>query len=220
MNIDTVKDDIHISMRNSIAKLKADYDISAPLKPIDSPLSKGNKDSPINTIDTRLINATKPLNKLIDDYAAEGKYKVHVVTDANFASDPDRKSQSGFITLFNNNVVSWGSVKQNVISLSTAQSEYIAVTEGLKSGICFSNLLNEFSLDSTYIELSGDNIASLHLAAHTSNHQATKHIDIKPHFVRDFLPMTCCVNSSRPNPQSSGLLEFGKCNILEKPLLD
>ncbi|GMG19492.1 unnamed protein product [Ambrosiozyma monospora] len=39
MNIDTVKDGIHISMRDSIAKLKADYDISAPLKPID--LSKG-----------------------------------------------------------------------------------------------------------------------------------------------------------------------------------
>ncbi|GMG23662.1 unnamed protein product [Ambrosiozyma monospora] len=114
-------------------------------------------------------------------------HKVHVVTDANFASDPDRKSQSGFITLFNNNVVSWGSVKQKVVSLSTAQSEYIAVTEGLKSGICFSNMLNEFNLDSSYIELSGDIIASLHLAAHKSNHQNTKHIDIKLHFVRDLV---------------------------------
>ncbi|GMG51208.1 unnamed protein product [Ambrosiozyma monospora] len=264
INIDKVSGGYHINMRDSIEKLQIDYNINAPAKLIDSPLSKGanlfnsptrpltddehslyrslvgtilylantvrvdvaysvsllsqflvkpqlvhltsakrvmqylvqtksdgllycKKDCPFATIDARLINAKKPLNELINDYAKDGKYKIHVVTDSNFASDPDRKSQSGFITMFNNNVVSWGSVKQKVVTLSTAESEYISVTEGLKSAICFSNLLKNLALNSTYIELSGDNMASLILASHKSNHQASKHIDIKYHFIRNLV---------------------------------
>ncbi|GMG19032.1 unnamed protein product [Ambrosiozyma monospora] len=145
------------------------------------------KDQPIATIDARLVNATKPADQLLDDFPDAGKYKIHVVTDASFAPEPDRKSQSGYVTLFNNNVVSWGSVKQKVVALSTAESEYIGATEAIKSGICFSNLLTDLGLDSTYIELSGDNIASLHLAAHKTKHQSTKHIDIKLHFIRNLV---------------------------------
>ncbi|GMF14158.1 unnamed protein product [Ambrosiozyma monospora] len=89
--------------------------------------------------------------------------------------------------MFNNNVVSWGSVKQKVVTLSTAESEYISVTEGLKSAICFSNLLKNLASNSTFIELSGDNLASLILASHKSNHQASKHIDIKYHFIRNLV---------------------------------
>ncbi|XP_071687486.1 secreted RxLR effector protein 161-like [Rutidosis leptorrhynchoides] len=42
----------------------------------------------------------------------------------------DRKSTSGSIQMLGNRLVSWSSKKQNCVSLSTADSEYITVAHG------------------------------------------------------------------------------------------
>ena len=57
-------------------------------------------------------------------------------TDADWAGDAeDRKSTSGGCFFIGNNMVSWHSKKQNCVSLSTAQAEYIA------AGSCCTQLL-------------------------------------------------------------------------------
>ena len=50
-------------------------------------------------------------------------------SDANWAGNADdRKSTSGGCIYVGNNLVSWISKKQNSISLSTAEAEYIAAS--------------------------------------------------------------------------------------------
>ncbi|XP_054257415.1 uncharacterized protein LOC128982477 [Macrosteles quadrilineatus] len=53
-------------------------------------------------------------------------------TDADFAGDENsRKSRSGCLCLFAGGAISWFSKKQNCISLSTTEAEYVAASEAV-----------------------------------------------------------------------------------------
>lgn len=53
--------------------------------------------------------------------------------DAGFAGDVEtRKSTSGYLLKIGDNTIAWGSQKQRVVTLSTAEAEYVAATQGLK----------------------------------------------------------------------------------------
>lgn len=53
--------------------------------------------------------------------------------DADFAGNVEmRKSTSGYLLKIGDNIIAWGSRKQRVVALSTAEAEYIAATQGLK----------------------------------------------------------------------------------------
>lgn len=54
---------------------------------------------------------------------------IETYSDADWAANKDdRKSVSGSITMYNGNIISWLSRKQNCVALSTAEAEYIADT--------------------------------------------------------------------------------------------
>jgi len=54
-------------------------------------------------------------------------------TDAGWAEDPsDRGSTSGYCCILNGGTISWCSRKQDIVALSSTESEYIALTEGCK----------------------------------------------------------------------------------------
>ncbi|DBA03389.1 TPA: hypothetical protein N0F65_004666 [Lagenidium giganteum] len=61
---------------------------------------------------------------------------LEVYTDANYADDcTDRRSISGYATLFNTSVISYGSRKQSLNAQSTRESEYLAMNEGVRDVI-------------------------------------------------------------------------------------
>ncbi|GMM44768.1 hypothetical protein DAPK24_013430 [Pichia kluyveri] len=77
------------------------------------------------------------------------------------------------------------SKRQTLVALSSAEAEYIGMTESLKSTLHFNNLLKELGFNSTYGKLCSDNIAALQLSSHKIHHQRTKHIDLRYHFIRE-----------------------------------
>lgn len=137
----------------------------------------------IPTKDYRLLDTNK--KAIIQDYPKQGEYLITTITDASFANEENRHSQSGSITYLNNNIITWMSKRQTLVALSSAEAEYIGMTEALKSAIHFNNLLKELKFKRTYAKICCDNVAALQLSSHKIHHQRTKHIDLRYHFIRE-----------------------------------
>lgn len=152
----------------------------------DFSLKYQNKKQELNYKDFRYIDKTEDI--ILHDYPNETKFKLTVISDSDWAGDiKDRKSQSGHIVLFNGNIIDWTSRKQEGTSGSSTESEYIALSEAIKSGMSIYNMLKEMKINVSYINLVGDNCSALTLAAHNTLHKRTKHIDLKYHYIRELV---------------------------------
>ncbi|XP_057802913.1 secreted RxLR effector protein 161-like [Salvia miltiorrhiza] len=64
--------------------------------------------------------------------------------DSNYANDRDnRKSTTSYVFTLCDACISWKSQLQNIVALSTTESEYIAATEAVKEAIWLDGLLSE-----------------------------------------------------------------------------
>ena len=67
-------------------------------------------------------------------------------TDANWAGDiDDRKSTTGLLLKINGCTVSWKSKKQSVVSLSSAESEYMSLGEGVRETLWLRQFMSELN---------------------------------------------------------------------------
>jgi hypothetical protein len=106
-------------------------------------------------------------------------------TDADGASQEHRHAISGFAFLFDGGAVSWGSRKQELVTLSTAEAEYVAATHAAKECIWLRRLITSlFGPTPIPTTLYCDNQAALTLATEDNYHARTKHIDMRFHFIR------------------------------------
>ncbi|UYV67002.1 hypothetical protein LAZ67_4003628, partial [Cordylochernes scorpioides] len=108
-------------------------------------------------------------------------------SDADFAGDLDtRKSTTGYVFMLNNGPISWCSQKQNCVSLSTTESEYIAASKATKEAIWLRQLLRELHQEQVKpTTIFCDNQSCIRLVHNPEYHKRTKHIDISYHFIRD-----------------------------------
>ena len=61
-------------------------------------------------------------------------------TDADGSSQEHRHAISGYVFLMNGGAISWSSKKQELVTLSTAASEYVAATYASKEDYGFDEL--------------------------------------------------------------------------------
>jgi hypothetical protein len=105
-------------------------------------------------------------------------------TNVDRASQLHHQAISGYAFLIDGGVVSWSSWKQELITLSTAEAEYIAAMHAMKECIWLRCLIGEIFprlIDQT--TLFCDNQATLQLVTDDNYHMCTKHIDICFHFI-------------------------------------
>ncbi len=107
-------------------------------------------------------------------------------TDADGASQEHRHAISGFAFLLDGAAVSWGSRKQELITLSTAEAEYVAATHAAKECIWLRRLIGNIfgHLISIPTPMYCDNQAALRLVTNDNYHARTKHINIRFHYIR------------------------------------
>ena len=116
-------------------------------------------------------------------YGAE-RHELLGYTDADRASQEHRHTISGFTFLIDGGAVSWMSRKQELVTLSTAEAEYVAATHAVKECIWLHRLIGElFPSLITQTTLHCNNQAALTLAVDDNYHARTKHIDICYHFI-------------------------------------
>jgi hypothetical protein len=107
-------------------------------------------------------------------------------TDADGASQDHRRAISGNAFLIDGSAVSWSSRKQELVTLSTAEAEYVAATHASKESIWLRHLKGDLSSSITMATtLFCDNQAAIRLAKADNYHARTKHIDIRFHFIHD-----------------------------------
>lgn len=109
-------------------------------------------------------------------------------TDADWAANEvDRRSYTGYVYMLGKSVVSWESRKQRTVALSSAEAEYMAISDACKEALFLRTFLSE-CLGKTYsIELYNDSQSAQKLARNLICHSRTKHIDIRHHFIRQLI---------------------------------
>ncbi|KAH9780169.1 hypothetical protein KPL71_007985 [Citrus sinensis] len=97
----------------------------------------------------------------------------------------DRKSIIRGCFYLGNNLVSWHSKKQNSISLSTAEAEYIAAGSCCTQLLWMKQMLVDYGMVEDTLTVFCDNTSAINISKNLVQYSRTKHIDIRHHFIRD-----------------------------------
>ena len=107
-------------------------------------------------------------------------------SDSDYAGDRvDRKSTSGTCHFLGRSLVCWSSKKQNCVSLSTAEAEYIAAGSCCAQLLWMKQTLKDYGVNVKNVPLFCDNESAIKIAHNPVQHSKTKHIQIRHHFLRD-----------------------------------
>ena len=82
--------------------------------------------------------------------------------------------------------ITWGFKKQNMVSLSSTEAEYICMSDAAHNALWLRSLYSELGYTQPELTLvCGDNLSSLAITENSRYHKCTKHFDIKHHFIHD-----------------------------------
>ena len=105
--------------------------------------------------------------------------------DADGSMSEDRKAISGYAFIVHGGAVSWSAKRQEIISLSTTESKYIAATYAAKEALWLRQIILQlFGINLDATTLFCDNQSAIALTKEHQYHARTKHIDVRYHFIR------------------------------------
>ena len=123
------------------------------------------------TVVKRIFRYLKGTTNLGLLYKKSSDYKLVGFCDADYAGDRiERKSTSGNCQFLGENLITWASKRQATIALSTAEAEYISA-----ASCCLQLLWMKHQLE------------AICLPKNPILHSGAKHIEIKLHFIRDYV---------------------------------
>ena len=131
----------------------------------------------------RYLKGTKDLRLT---YGKRGTRGLEAFVDADGATQEHRRAISGFVITIDGGAVSWMSKKQELVTLSTMEGEYVAATHAAKELLWLRHLIGDvFRLLRQPILLHCDNQSAISLTRSQGQfHARTKHIDIRWHFIK------------------------------------
>jgi hypothetical protein len=146
-----------------------------------------------------IVYGIQPNPAITDDDAA---CHIKGYTDSDWAGDISTgKLTSGYLFLGAGAPIAWGSHKQPIVALSTCEAEYVAASDATREVTWLRNLLAEIDLSGapvTFlpqnepnhlppISMAIDNQGAIALAILGSQNRRTRHINVRYHFIRDFI---------------------------------
>jgi hypothetical protein len=133
----------------------------------------------------RYLRGTSDLCLTFD--GTSGKRIALGYADADWGGCLDtRRSTTGYLFKTFGGPVAWKSKRQATTALSTTEAEYMASAEATRQAIWLRLLLEELNHGLTGpLSILNDNNAAILLSKNPVNHDRSKHIDIRHHFLRD-----------------------------------
>ncbi|KAJ9544821.1 hypothetical protein OSB04_024528 [Centaurea solstitialis] len=119
-------------------------------------------------------------------YSKDSGFDLTTYSDSDFAGCKiDRKSTTGGCHLLGGKLVSWTSKKQNSVSTSTAEAEYVAAGICCAQVLWLRNQLQDYDIQLSKIPIYCDNTSAIAIANNPVLHSKTKHTEVRYHFIRD-----------------------------------
>jgi hypothetical protein len=112
-------------------------------------------------------------------------------SDSDYAGDAtDRRSTMGYVFLLYGAAVTWAARKQQSISTSTTEAEYVGLCNAAKEAVWLRNLLRDlgrgrYTGEEHAMRIYSDNQGALRLIGNPEFHSRSKHIDVQYHYVRE-----------------------------------
>jgi hypothetical protein len=133
----------------------------------------------------RYIRGTTDLCLTFDGTAGERIALGYADADWGGCLD-SRRSTTGYVFQTFGGVTSWKSRRQATVALSTAEAEYMASGDATKQAVWLRQLLRDlgFALDKP-LTILNDNQGAVHLSKNPGDHNRTKHIDLRHHYLRE-----------------------------------
>lgn len=176
----------------------------------------------------RYLNTTKDLNLRISSGELPD---LKVYCDADWAQDKqDRKSTSGNIVFIGNSCISWKSRKQNSVTLSSTEAEYVSLAQACQELIWIISLTEDLGLEQKLpIKIMEDNQSAIKISQSEKHNSRVKHIDVKYHYIRelqkqnivevDYCPSQQMISDmlTKPLPKPSFEMHRNAVNLIPAP---
>jgi hypothetical protein len=119
----------------------------------------------------------------------EDVWELTAFSDSDYSGDRDlRLSVSGYVVYLLGVAVAWSSKAQRNVTLSSTEAEYVAVSEVCKEILFIAQVMEFLHLTvKRPITVRVDNIGAIYLANNQTTSQRTKHVDVRYHFVREYI---------------------------------
>ena len=109
--------------------------------------------------------------------------------DSDWAADLDsRRSHTGYVLMMTGGAVSWKSRRQDCVSLSTSEVEYVAASQCGQEVLYLREILRDFGYtQENPTNVYEDNLACVAMSENPVRRKFSRHIDIRYYFVRDLV---------------------------------
>nr|GEU59272.1 retrovirus-related Pol polyprotein from transposon TNT 1-94 [Tanacetum cinerariifolium] len=119
-------------------------------------------------------------------FATYSGFDLTVYSEADHAGcHLDRKSTSGSVQFLGDKLVCWSSKKNNCVSISTAESEYVAVSSCCAQVLWMHTQLTDYGFFYDKVPIYCDSKSAIAISCNLVQHTRTKHIDVRYHFIKD-----------------------------------
>jgi hypothetical protein len=131
----------------------------------------------------RIFHYLKGTHKLWLMYR-ERKVDLEEYANANGSMMEDRRAISGYAFMIHGGAILWSAKRQEIVSFSITESEYIAATYAKKEALWLCTLiLQPFSLDLDTTTLYSDNQLAIALSKEYQYHACMKDINVHYHVI-------------------------------------
>lgn len=125
----------------------------------------------------RIMRYLKGTAALALTFSKESSPKIVGYCDASFAEDGGRKSTTGYFFTASGGAISWRSKKQEHVTISTTESELIALSDAMKEAMWLRRF--ELQIHTSPTVIFQDNQSAIMLQQNRAHSHRTKHMDLR-----------------------------------------